>query len=56
MAREPLVHKMEKTIRVPNQGEPYWQTVCGIKLGGDQKPVTTAHDPKQVTCGKCSKG
>ena len=55
MAKTPLVHKMERTIRVPQIGEPYWQTVCGIRLAGEVEMVTTATDPKEVTCGKCKK-
>ena len=47
------VHRMEKTIRVPERGEPYWATVCGIRLGGDAKPITTTEDRKSVTCTKC---
>lgn len=50
---EAKVHRMEKAIRVPQIGEPYWQTVCGIRLVADYGEVRTAHDKKQVTCEKC---
>jgi hypothetical protein len=53
---EAKVHRMERTIRVPQVGEPYWQTVCGIRLAHTTENVTTAEDRKQVTCTKCQKG
>jgi len=48
-----LVHKMERKIRIPDVGEPYWQTVCGIRLAHKTEMVTTSDDPKSVTCSKC---
>ena len=53
MAQAPKVHEMERTIRVPERGEPYWQTLCGIRLAHTTESVATTDDHKRVTCAKC---
>jgi hypothetical protein len=50
---EALVHRMSRTLSVPEKGEPFWQTLCGVRLGGNAPNVTTAEDKKEVTCSKC---
>ena len=49
------IHRTEKTIRIPEIGEPYWQTVCGLRFAGDIEMITTSDDPKSVTCPKCKR-
>jgi hypothetical protein len=48
-----LVHRTEAKIRVPQTGEPFWQTVCGIRFAGEVERIATSDDRKMLTCPKC---
>jgi hypothetical protein len=55
MAKEPLIHKTERKIHIPDVGEPYWQTVCGLRFADKIESITTSDDPKSVTCPRCKR-
>ena len=52
---EHQTHRMEKTIRIPQVGESYWQTACGIRLAHETEIIHTSEDRKLVTCNACLK-
>jgi len=55
LSKESLIHKTERKIRIPDVGEPYWQTVCGLRFAADIEMITTSDNPKSVTCPKCKR-